>query len=157
MIKDLQKRIKLRKIAGKSLARWDTVQEYLSDDLASDSEDDKKLKAAAEARAIRKQKIKVKINSVSSFGKSKHVTKCRTIPKVFVPRLFVPSSTITKPISSTSSTITSDTSNKNIKNSSNGQGFVSDAENQVTTETNVDLAKEYKDKDITDKCNFFVQ
>ena len=73
-----------------------------------------------------------------------------TIPKVFVPRLFVPSSTI----SSISSTITRDTSNKNTKNSSNGQGFLSDVENQVTTETNVDLTKEYKDQDITDKYNF---
>ena len=27
-------------------------------------------------------------------------------------------------------------------------------ENPVTTETNLDLTKEYKDKDITDKYNF---
>ena len=73
-----------------------------------------------------------------------------TIPKVFVPRLFVPSSTI----SSISSTITRDTSNKNTKNSSNGQGFLSDVENRVTAETNVDLTKEYKNQDITDKYNF---
>ena len=83
------------------------------------------------------------------------MTKHRTSPKVFVPRLFVPSSTITKPIFSISSTITKDTSNKNNKNSSNGQGFVSDVENQVTIETNVDLTKEHKDKDITDKYNFW--
>ena len=75
-------------------------------------------------------------------------------PKVSVPRLFVPSSTITKPISSTSSTITKDKSNKNIKSSSNGQGFASGVENRVTKETNADLTKERKDKDITDKCNF---
>ena len=54
------------KIAEKSLTGWNTVPEYLSDDLTSDSEDDKTLKAA-EARALRKQKIKVKNNSVSSF------------------------------------------------------------------------------------------
>ena len=41
------------KIADKSLTGWNIVQEYLSDDLASDSEDDKKLKAA-EARVLRK-------------------------------------------------------------------------------------------------------
>ena len=80
--------------------------------------------------------------------------KHRTIPKVFIPRIFVPSSTITKSISSISSTITRDTSNKNTKNSSNGHGFVSNVENWVTTETNVDLTKEHKDKDITDKYNF---
>ena len=40
------------KIADKCSAGWKTVQEYLSDDLASDSEDDKKLKAE-EARVLR--------------------------------------------------------------------------------------------------------
>ena len=90
MIKDLQKRIKLRKIAGKSLARWDTVQEYLSDDLASDSEDDKKLKAAAEARAIRKQKIKVKINSVSSFRQIKTRDEMPHNPQSFRSKTFRP-------------------------------------------------------------------
>ena len=141
------------KIAEKSLTGWNTVPEYLSDDLTSDSEDDKTLKAA-EARALRKQKIKVKNNSVSSFGKSTHAMTHRTIPNVSVPRLFIPSSTTTKPISSISSTITRDTSNKNTKNSSNSHGFVSNVENWVTTETNVDLTKEHKDKDITDKYNF---
>ena len=71
-----------------------------------------------------------------------------------VPRLFVSSNTITKPISSTSSTITRNTSNESIENSSNGQGFVSDVENQVTTETILDFTKEHKDKDITDECDF---
>ena len=82
------------------------------------------------------------------------MTKYRTIPKVCVPRLFVPSSTIIKPISSTSSKFTRDTSNKNIRNNSNDQGFVADVENRVTTETNVDLIKEHKDKSITDLCHF---
>ena len=66
MIDDLEKRNKLMKISGKSPPGWNTVREYLSDDLARDSEDDKKLKAA-EARALRKQKIKVTNNSISSF------------------------------------------------------------------------------------------
>ena len=64
MIEDLQKRNKLIKLAGKSLAGWNTVQEYISDDLVSQSEDDEKLKAT-EARAFKK--LKVKNNSVSSF------------------------------------------------------------------------------------------
>ena len=34
MIEDLQKRSKLMKIADKSPGSWNTVQEYLSDDLA---------------------------------------------------------------------------------------------------------------------------
>ena len=50
--------------------------------------------------------------------------------------------------------MTKDTSNKNTKNSSNDQGFVLDVESQVTTETYVDLTKEHKDRDITDKYNF---
>ena len=82
-------------------------------------------------------------------GKSTHVTKHRTCPKVFVP-----SSTITKPISSISSTITRDTYKTNIENSSNDQGFVSDVESWVTKETNAELTKEYRDKDVTDKCFF---
>ena len=43
---DIEKQNKLLKIVDKSIAGWGTVKEYLSDDLASDSEDDRKIKAA---------------------------------------------------------------------------------------------------------------
>ena len=122
----------------------------ISDDLASDSEDGKKLKAV-EARALRKQKFKVK-NNCFFFSANQHVTKHRTTPKVLVPGLFVPSSTITKPISSINSTTTWDISNKNNETilyvfvgyvPGNDQGFVSDVEKQVHIGTNVELAKEH--------------
>ena len=69
MIEDLQKRNKLPKIAYKSLAEWNTVQEHLLDDLANCSEDDKKLKAA-EARALGKRKIQSKKKLFLLFGSS---------------------------------------------------------------------------------------
>ena len=53
MTEGLYKRNKLIKTAGKSPAGWNKVREYLSENLESDSEGDKKLKAA-EARALRK-------------------------------------------------------------------------------------------------------
>ena len=65
MIENLQQKSKLIKIADKS-----PPPEYLSDDLASRSEDDKTLKAA-EASALRKQKIKVK-NNCFFFSTNQH-------------------------------------------------------------------------------------
>ena len=54
---NIEKRNKLLKIANKSIAGWGAVEEYISDDLASDSEDGGKIKAA-ERRALQKQNIR---------------------------------------------------------------------------------------------------
>ena len=54
---DIEKQNKLLKIANKSIAGWGPVEEYLSDDLGSDLEDDRKIKAA-ESRALQKQNIR---------------------------------------------------------------------------------------------------
>uniref|UniRef100_A0A7M5WQ27 CCHC-type domain-containing protein n=2 Tax=Clytia hemisphaerica TaxID=252671 RepID=A0A7M5WQ27_9CNID len=50
----IRKRRKVLKLADRSPAGWDTVQEYLTDDLASDSDDGKKMRQA-ENRAISKK------------------------------------------------------------------------------------------------------
>ena len=42
-LEQFQKRKKCIKIADKSPAGWDTVKKYLSDELSSDSEDEKKI------------------------------------------------------------------------------------------------------------------
>jgi len=52
---DIKKRNKLIKLADKSAAGWDLVNEYLSDELASGSEDEKRIRRA-EQRALRKRK-----------------------------------------------------------------------------------------------------
>ncbi len=55
MMKLIRKRQKLIRIADKSANGWKVVDEYVSDELVSGSEDEKRLKKAKEA-AIRKRK-----------------------------------------------------------------------------------------------------
>ena len=54
---DIEKRSKFLKIADKLISGWGTVEEYLLDDLASDSKDDRKIKAA-ERQALQKRNIR---------------------------------------------------------------------------------------------------
>ena len=51
---DIKERKKLIRLADKSAAGWDLVNEYLSDELASGSEDEKRIRGA-EQRALRKR------------------------------------------------------------------------------------------------------
>ena len=61
----VNKRMKLIKIADKSQYSWATVEEYLSDELASDTDDEKRM-TRSENRAAKKMKEARKKKSFKS-------------------------------------------------------------------------------------------
>ena len=63
----VEKRIKAIKLADKSEYGWLTVNEYLSDELASDSDDEKRI-YRSERRAEKKLKDKQRTKKGSRFG-----------------------------------------------------------------------------------------
>ncbi|CAG2188484.1 unnamed protein product [Mytilus edulis] len=82
----LHKRNKCIKIADKSLPGWGTVKEYLSDELASDTDDERRIRSA-ETRALKAKKNfeqdRNKRKIANSYG-SKMPEDSRTVPSATV-------------------------------------------------------------------------
>ena len=72
VVEALNGRNKLIRMADKSQAGWDIVEEYLTDELASDSGDEKRIRQA-EARALKKKKT-----NVETYKQSKKYLSTRT-------------------------------------------------------------------------------
>ena len=87
LVDDLNTRNKLIRMADKSVAGWNTVDEYLTDELASDSDDEKRMRQA-EARALCKKKAKLESynrakssTSTTSFKTSGQTASANVFPK----------------------------------------------------------------------------
>ena len=87
-LKDVQdaihKRRKVIRLADKSPAGWGTVDEYLPDDLASDSEDEKKIRQA-ENRALAKRS-KLKRHLTVATPASNSMVNQQSAQQFFMPR-----------------------------------------------------------------------
>lgn len=95
VIKDVKKSNTLIRLADKSPAGWGTVEECLSDTLATDSDDDKKMKAA-EKRAIKKSQrgknLRFDRPAIASYRASSSASATR--PSQFPPKPLLPSTVL---------------------------------------------------------------
>ena len=67
VISDIQKRNKLIRLADRSAGGWMTVQEYMPDELASDSDDSRKMRQVGN-RATKKRQLVFPRKSSSTFS-----------------------------------------------------------------------------------------
>ena len=79
----VQKRIKLIRIADSHEGGWKTVENYLSDEVASDSEDEKRIKSANK-EALRKRKKAEEAKHRKGGNKGQYQ------PNQYVPRRYTP-------------------------------------------------------------------
>lgn len=79
-LEKIKHRNKLIKVADSSEGGWETVKQYISNPLASDSEDEKKLQKA-DFRAQKKRKSQVKVNRDKKI--KTNVTPAETAPNPF--------------------------------------------------------------------------
>ena len=76
---EINKRIKLIKLADRSEGGWHTVNEYLSDDLASGSEDERRIRRAE--NAAQKKFKKRKLEHRPSAGNSQQTVQHQATPR----------------------------------------------------------------------------
>ena len=94
----VDKRIKVVKLADKSPAGWDTVKEYLNDDLASDSDDNKKMRQA-ESRAMAKRKKVFNQTRFKPYQRFRHHSPIipSFVPSASMPQAVAPSAVLPQP------------------------------------------------------------